>query len=329
MNAQHLDLKKEKKNDPMGQTLTMSAHKRSLKDERDLLASYRRGPVDTCDLTGRLLLPDPLAVHKSVKRVLTPSHSLQEMERLAILEQAFKAALETGDLILAKSRLDSLTERFPVAQSGRLQILYGLYHQHLKEFDVADAYFDMAVDLEEANGQARKMKITSLLAQGKRRDAIESLVLYLDIFMQDQEAWSQLSDLYLQENMFQQSAFCIEELLIQRPHHPFYQMRYADLQVMMEDYPLAIKYYSLTLTNCEDHLRALYGLWNATTCLIKALKSDTVVKSRIQLLSLDIAQELQELATERISSVYQGSSEFRDRGLENIVKEWLGSKEKL
>lgn len=53
-----------------------------------------------------------------------------------------------------------------------------------------------------------------LLAQGQRLEAIRELNEYLSTFVNDTEAWMQLSDLYLQESDYTRAAFCFEELIL-------------------------------------------------------------------------------------------------------------------
>lgn len=47
-----------------------------------------------------------------------------------------------------------------------------------------------------------KRKICVLLEKGQTMDAITSLTEYLQVFMADLDAWSELADLYLKEQMY-------------------------------------------------------------------------------------------------------------------------------
>ena len=284
-----------------------------------LLEAYRKG--QNHPETNTPLLPDPLEVlsHRSVL-----DDSLSDIERFDIYEQMLGAALQINDLDLAKSFLDSIIGKFPSETSCRASMLTGMYHQCRQDWKLAMEYYDNALEIDECYGLARKKKISCLIDQDKIKEAIKDLVEYVDIYMQDVEAWAQLAKLYTLNGKFSEAAFCYEELLIHRSHHPFYQTRYADLQVMNGDLMMAIKYYCFTLKNCEDHTRSLYGLYYATKlCLDKIIKGQDL-KSQIALISQDILEELHDLSKERIAAVY-GGEEIRDRGLEGVIKKWLQS----
>lgn len=53
-----------------------------------------------------------------------------------------------------------------------------------------------------------------LVAKGERMEAIRQLNSYLETFINDSEAWLELSELYLQEADYSRAAFCFEELLL-------------------------------------------------------------------------------------------------------------------
>jgi hypothetical protein len=136
--------------------------------------------------------------------------------------------------------------------------------------------------------------------------------------MQDQEAWLMLSDAYIEEKMFKLAAFCIEELLMLQPQNLLYQIRFADIQMLIGEYSLAIKYYCLSLET-HDSLRALYGLYHATSLLLKSRPStDEYLKPK------ETLEDLHDLAKERISKIYsKDDHNIRDAGLERIIKKWL------
>lgn len=53
-----------------------------------------------------------------------------------------------------------------------------------------------------------------LKAKGKRAELIKELSEYLKVFINDNEAWLELSNLYLQERDYAHAAFCMEELVL-------------------------------------------------------------------------------------------------------------------
>lgn len=48
--------------------------------------------------------------------------------------------------------------------------------------------------------------------------------------MMDQDAWNELCDLYLSEQEYAKSAFCMEELILQNPHNHLFHLRFADIK---------------------------------------------------------------------------------------------------
>lgn len=283
----------------------------------DLLAAYRKGQNHPD--TNTPLLPDPLQI-LSQQAVL--KSSLSDIERFDIYEQMFMAALEIDDFIVAKSYLDLIIQRFPQEKSCRSSTLTGMYHQAQKEWKLAMECYEKALEMDECYTLALKKKISCFVDQDEIHEAIKHLVDFVDIYMQDTEAWTQLAKLYTLNGKYAEAAFCFEELLIHRSHHPFYQTRYADLQVMNGELMVAIKYYCFTIKNCEDHTRSLYGLYHATKLCLEKIKKGQTIKSKIPLISQDILEELFDLSKERIAAVY-AKDEIRDRGLEAVIKKWL------
>lgn len=53
---------------------------------------------------------------------------------------------------------------------------------------------------------------------GKTTEAIQSLNQLLDTCPTDAEAWSELSDLYVSQGMYQQAIFALEEVLLVTPN---------------------------------------------------------------------------------------------------------------
>lgn len=51
-------------------------------------------------------------------------------------------------------------------------------------------------------------------AENRIQDAIRELNEYLKFFINDNEAWLELSNLYLQEMDYSKAAHCLEELLL-------------------------------------------------------------------------------------------------------------------
>lgn len=91
-------------------------------------------------------------------------------------------------------------------------------------------------------------------------EAIEALVKYLDTYYDDQEAWCELCNMYLDQHLYEQAAFCCEELIVQQPANHIWYLKYAEILYTMGQLALALKHYCKVLELCTDHVRALYGL---------------------------------------------------------------------
>lgn len=50
--------------------------------------------------------------------------------------------------------------------------------------------------------------------QGERQEAIKEMIEYLKTFLNDSEAWLELSQLYLHEGDYPRAVHCFEELLL-------------------------------------------------------------------------------------------------------------------
>lgn len=89
---------------------------------------------------------------------------------------------------------------------------------------------------------------------------VEALTKYLDTFYDDFEAWLELCDVYLNKYMYEQAAFCCEELILLQPTNHIIYLKYAEILYTLQQYTLALKHYCKVLELCTDHVRALYGL---------------------------------------------------------------------
>jgi tetratricopeptide (TPR) repeat protein len=63
-----------------------------------------------------------------------------------------------------------------------------------------------------------KRRIALLRSMSKPEEAISALVKMLDMSPTDAESWSELSDLYLSQGLYQQAIFSLEEVLLITPN---------------------------------------------------------------------------------------------------------------
>ena len=144
-----------------------------------------------------------------------------------------------------------------------------------ERFEDALKSYDELIRSDESNAIHYKRKVAILIAQRKNLEAIRELTEYLKKFMNDQEAWLELSDLYIQELEYTKAAFCIEELILTNPNNHLYFQKYAEIQYTInttESHELARSYFSQALKLNQGNVRALFGLYLSSSSLSTASK---------------------------------------------------------
>jgi len=187
-------------------------------------------------------------------------------EKWLILEQVFKSALHCSKHGLARECLDQLEKQFK-STSRRVTTLNAMYYESIGEFERADEIYSALLDDNETDAIVRKRQISLLKEQNQIREAISELNSYLELYQADQEAWSELCDLYLLEHEYTKAAFCAEELLLINPHNHLNHERYASIRYSQGDYEKARTYYFSTLKINPTNIRALYGIILTSTNL--------------------------------------------------------------
>lgn len=110
-------------------------------------------------------------------------------------------------------------------------------------------------------------------------DAIFVLNKYLEVNQNDEEAWNELCDIYLQKQNFAKAQFCMEELITAHPQNYQHNIKMAEIVYSqavasannMQMLELSRKYYSHALVIIDDTakdaklvnnnvVRALWGL---------------------------------------------------------------------
>ncbi|XP_071240545.1 ER membrane protein complex subunit 2 isoform X2 [Salvelinus alpinus] len=143
-----------------------------------------------------------------------------------IYEQVMIAALDCSRDDLAWTCLQELKRQFPGSQ--RVKRLAGMRLEALEKYEDASKQYDSILQDDPTNTAARKRKISILKAMGKSAEAIRELNEYLEQFVGDQEAWHELSELYINEHDYGKAAFCLEELMMTNPHNHLYCEQYAE-----------------------------------------------------------------------------------------------------
>ncbi|XP_044259193.1 ER membrane protein complex subunit 2-like [Tribolium madens] len=215
-------------------------------------------------------------------------------EKALILEQVCIAALDCSEFNIAKKCLKELQKDFP--NSLRVRKYEAMFYEAQEKYEEAIKILDDIIKVDETNSGAKKRKISILKAQGKTVEAIKELTEYLKIFMADGEAWQELSELYITEQDFQKAAFCVEELILHNPHNHLLHQRYADIKYTqggLENIELARSYYCQAIKLNPKNMRALYGLYVATTAIATSPKCSSQKKKEAQKLSEWTLNEIQ------------------------------------
>jgi len=190
-------------------------------------------------------------------------------EKWMVLEQVTVAAVDMNRPDIVAECLSQLIKQFG-ENSLRTKRLLAMRFEMDEKWDDAVEILDSIIEADEANSSARKRKIAILKAQGDTSRAVQELVKYLRVFMSDQEAWLELSEMYSLEQEYSKAAFCMEELLLHNPHNHLYHQRHAEIRYTwggFEQLELAKHYYSQAIKLAPSNMRALYGLLLTTSQL--------------------------------------------------------------
>lgn len=200
-------------------------------------------------------------------------------EQWAVLEQVCIAALDAARVDLAQDCIDQLHAQFP--KSNRVLKLKAMQLESTEHYQKALDIYERLVEDEPNNNSFRKRKVAVLLAQGKRLDAIRAINDYLKIFLNDPEAWLQLSELFLLENDVAKAVHCLEECVLISPLNSMYFRRLADLRYTQggaENVELARSYYERALKINPTDLRSQYGILLSNNLIAATTKNATEKK---------------------------------------------------
>uniref|UniRef100_A0A8C5E3G5 ER membrane protein complex subunit 2 n=2 Tax=Gouania willdenowi TaxID=441366 RepID=A0A8C5E3G5_GOUWI len=186
-----------------------------------------------------------------------------------IYEQVMIAALDCSRDDLAHTCLQELRRQFP--DSHRVKRLTGMRLEALER----------KTQQPKNPPAARKRKISILKALGKSAEAIRELNEYLEQFVGDQEAWHELSELYINEHDYGKAAFCLEELMMTNPHNHLYCEQYAEVKYTqggLENLELSRKYFAQALRLNNRNMRALFGFYMSASHIAASPKVSAKVK---------------------------------------------------
>lgn len=213
---------------------------------------------------------DPEALRQLWPKLDWIEKQLSFEERWTVIEQFCMAGIDLHDEEIIDTCLKRLRKQFPGSNRVKLLSLMAKY-ERVGNYDAALKCYDEMIDEDETNTSARKRKIAILISQRKYVEAIRDLCDYLRRFMNDQEAWKELCELYMLEQDYHKAVFCMEELLLNNPLDHIYHTRLAELHYTIgsqESIELARSYYSQALKLNDKNIRALFGLHLTLTYII-------------------------------------------------------------
>uniref|UniRef100_A0A914Q2D0 ER membrane protein complex subunit 2 n=1 Tax=Panagrolaimus davidi TaxID=227884 RepID=A0A914Q2D0_9BILA len=217
-----------------------------------------------------------------------------------VLEQVTLAAIDAARHDLVLECLQKLIKKFPA--SGRVTKLQAMRLEAEGKFDAAEEIYDKLIKADEANPSFRKRKVAILIAKGERLEAIRELNSYLEIFLNDQEAWQQLCELYLKEGDYARAAFAFEDVLLSNPHSSLSFRRMAEIRYASggtENLELSKAYFERAILMSENDIRSLYGL----ILVCNALSAKASPSKKKELSSAGVK------AADKLIEIYRASTE--------------------
>jgi len=101
---------------------------------------------------------------------------------------------------------------------------------------------------------------------------IEKWNEYLKVYMDDVDAWHELSDIYIQAGNYIKAIYCLEEVILHHPNNVKYYIKIGDLFCNFNNNAdaatSAIKYYSQSIL-FKPTPRAFWGLLYAINIILK------------------------------------------------------------
>lgn len=237
-------------------------------------------------------------------------------ELWTIYEQVFLASIDCRKMDLATMCLRELKTQFP--KSIRVEKLNAMRLEAFEKYEEAEQIYDKILEAEPANAVVRKRLVAILKAQNKVGEAIKELNEYLKKFMSDQEAWTELAELYISQQDHKKAKFCMEELILMNPHNHLFHQRYAEILYTLggnENMEKARKYFAQALKLDNNNMRALFGFFLASAHLANSSKDVKTKKENSKFAAWAAAQ-----VNERYQSVSQAQEEDNLSELENMLE---------
>ena len=206
-------------------------------------------------------------------------YKLQEMKFVDKVEEFFLACLELKLIDWAQVFLKIICQHFPNDQKS--MSLLGMWYEAQGSSLRAQEIYQELLETCPQDSLTVKRLISLFRNNDMQNDAIFVLNKYLETNQNDEEAWLELCDMYLQKQNFAKAQYCMEELVTVNPQNYQHNIKLAEIiyssamatpssqQTQLE---ICRKYYSHALILIDDNetkgsrvvnnnvVRALWGL---------------------------------------------------------------------
>lgn len=213
------------------------------------------------------------------------------LEKYFYLEKYFNYALELKLLDISQNILNQIIKEF-----GREPKVKRLEAQ-LYEASSAEKYsnaLNIYRNLIRSNQEDRaslKKYILLLKTISKNDDYVKLWNEYLKIYMDDADAWYELSEVYLATCNHSKAIYCLEEVLLHQPHNYMVYMRIGDIQASLNHVDAAsnaIKYYSQSIL-IKPTPRAYWGILYCLRIIFKVGKTlDVKMKNLLKVTKIHL-----------------------------------------
>ncbi|CEJ94521.1 hypothetical protein VHEMI10045 [[Torrubiella] hemipterigena] len=232
-------------------------------------------------------------------------------------ENLLLSCLRTGNDRAALECLERLTMRFG-EKDERVMALEGLAKEAMAETDadlqaVLKDYDDIMKE-NDSNIPIAKRRVALLRSMGRTADAIAAVNALIEYDTTDAEAWAEAADMYLEEGLYSQAMFALDEVLALSPNAWNVHARAGEVLLMAvasssEASPAsqlteAVKRFARSVELCDDYLRGYYGLKLATDKLLALpAKSKKTDGEGFEVPSPAALQKLNELSVKKLGDI--------------------------
>ena len=127
-------------------------------------------------------------------------------------EALFNAAVEVGDVALAKTHVSYLEKKFP--ESVRVGILSGRFLELSGEYEKALTKYNILQEKDLSNIAIMKRKVCCYRCMRNTRNAVDTLHEILKTYSADSSCWFQLYELYVHCGDYESASYCCEEIVM-------------------------------------------------------------------------------------------------------------------